>query len=655
MTIANYQMKAQTLYYRSLAHSIQAILTCTLIAVLLASWLLMSLHEIVARRADLKARSQDWAQVLALKAESVVASADGRLAEDVLRSAVPLAYLRAAALYDRRGNRLGLFRSAGLSEADALAALASPEPFELAYSLMTVDVGPLDRPLGEVRVQIDLAPMWWSMAKFSMILASLLSAAGLAVAAVGRSFLHQAVLPTLELKRVINAVNEEKNYDLRLPVGSFDDVDEFATGLNTMLEQIQERDRLLEINSSILTMLKEEAEQTSRTKSEFLALMSHELRTPMAGVIGMLNLTLGNGLPEAQRERVELALKNAESLLFIVNDLLDLSKIEAGKLVLENIDFSLHGALNDAMELLHERALVKNLSFSVNVAPDVPTYLRGDPTRLRQILVNLAGNALKFTDTGGVHVNVLRCEPRPGHLPHAEVAWLRYEVIDTGIGMTDAVLSRLFQRFEQAGSSTSRKFGGTGLGLSICKQLVELMGGTIGVSSQLGVGSTFFFEVGIALGQKPPVEERPSILTRHSRRLSVLVAEDSQTNQIIIGSLLEEMGHEVTMAENGQLAMQALSQRHFDMILMDGRMPVIDGLEATRHIRTGRWNNLEFSDYKIPIIALTANAGTVDRQNFLAAGMNDFLTKPVDRSALHKALQHVIDGLAMRQQVLEKS
>ena len=654
MTIANYQMKAQTLYYRSLAHSIQAILTCTLIAVLLASWLLMSLHEIVARRADLKARSQDWAQVLALKAESVVASADGRLAEDVLRSAVPLAYLRAAALYDRRGNRLGLFRSAGLSEADALAALASPEPFELAYSLMTVDVGPLDRPLGEVRVQIDLAPMWWSMAKFSMILASLLSAAGLAVAAVGRSFLHQAVLPTLELKRVINAVNEEKNYDLRLPVGSFDDVDEFATGLNTMLEQIQERDRLLEINSSILTMLKEEAEQTSRTKSEFLALMSHELRTPMAGVIGMLNLTLGNGLPEAQRERVELALKNAESLLFIVNDLLDLSKIEAGKLVLENIDFSLHGALNDAMELLHERALVKNLSFSVNVAPDVPTYLRGDPTRLRQILVNLAGNALKFTDTGGVHVNVLRCEPRPGHLPHAEVAWLRYEVIDTGIGMTDAVLSRLFQRFEQAGSSTSRKFGGTGLGLSICKQLVELMGGTIGVSSQLGVGSTFFFEVGIALGQKPPVEERPSILTRHSRRLSVLVAEDSQTNQIIIGSLLEEMGHEVTMAENGQLAMQALSQRHFDMILMDGRMPVIDGLEATRHIRTGRWNNLEFSDYKIPIIALTANAGTVDRQNFLAAGMNDFLTKPVDRSALHKALQHVIDGLAMHQQVLEK-
>ena len=647
-------MKAQTLYYRSLAHSIQAILTCTLIAVLLASWLLMSLHEIVARRADLKARSQDWAQVLALKAESVVASADGRLAEDVLRSAVPLAYLRAAALYDRRGNRLGLFRSAGLSEADALAALASPEPFELAYSLMTVDVGPLDRPLGEVRVQIDLAPMWWSMAKFSMILASLLSAAGLAVAAVGRSFLHQAVLPTLELKRVINAVNEEKNYDLRLPVGSFDDVDEFATGLNTMLEQIQERDRLLEINSSILTMLKEEAEQTSRTKSEFLALMSHELRTPMAGVIGMLNLTLGNGLPEAQRERVELALKNAESLLFIVNDLLDLSKIEAGKLVLENIDFSLHGALNDAMELLHERALVKNLSFSVNVAPDVPTYLRGDPTRLRQILVNLAGNALKFTDTGGVHVNVLRCEPRPGHLPHAEVAWLRYEVIDTGIGMTDAVLSRLFQRFEQAGSSTSRKFGGTGLGLSICKQLVELMGGTIGVSSQLGVGSTFFFEVGIALGQKPPVEERPSILTRHSRRLSVLVAEDSQTNQIIIGSLLEEMGHEVTMAENGQLAMQALSQRHFDMILMDGRMPVIDGLEATRHIRTGRWNNLEFSDYKIPIIALTANAGTVDRQNFLAAGMNDFLTKPVDRSALHKALQHVIDGLAMHQQVLEK-
>ena len=648
-------MKDQTRHYRSLAYSIQAILMWTLIAVVLGAWAFMSAHEIVERRAALKAQSEGWVQLLALRAELVMASSDVRSAENLLQQTIPVSYLRTAAFYDRRGNRLALFRPAGLSEENALAALASPEPFGYAHFLLTADVGPLHDALGEVRVQIDLAPMWWSICKFLLSLAIFLGSIGVVVAWAARSFLHRAVLPTLEIKRVIDAVNSGKNYDLRVPVGSFDDVDEFAAGLNTMLEQIQERDRLLEINSSILTMLKEEAEQTSRTKSEFLALISHELRTPMAGVIGLLNLTLDEGLPQAHRERVELALKNAEALLSIVNDLLDLSKIEAGKLMLENIDFSLHLAVRDALGLMHERALLKNLSFSVTVAPDVPTYLRGDPTRLRQILVNLAGNALKFTDVGGVSVNVLCCSPRPGQSSNADVAWLRFEVIDTGIGMTDAVRSRLFQKFEQAGSSTSRKFGGTGLGLSICKQMVELMGGKIGVTSQLGEGSNFFFEVAIPMGQQPVVEEKPGKLTRHSRRLAVLVAEDSQTNQIIIGSLLEEMGHEVTMAENGQLAMQELSQRHFDMILMDGRMPVIDGLEATRHIRTGRWSSLEFSDRKIPIIALTANAGTIDRQNFLAAGMNDFLTKPVDRTELHKALQHVIDGLPVRQPSLEKT
>jgi signal transduction histidine kinase/DNA-binding NarL/FixJ family response regulator len=430
----------------------------------------------------------------------------------------------------------------------------------------------------------------------------------------------------------------------RANVKSSDEIGRIAEALNRALDTAVTITEVEGKNIELLA-LKAQAEAASKTKSEFLALMSHELRTPMAGVIGMLGLTLKTKLDQQQREQVELARHNAESLLTIVNDLLDISKIEAGKLDLEHIDFDLSAMVEDGMQMLRERAAQKSLRFEVQVDPTLPQYAIGDPTRLRQVLINLVGNSLKFTEKGSVTLTVRPLAGAPAAFaggPHAALPWAHFAVSDTGIGMSEEARSRMFQKFEQADTSTTRKFGGTGLGLSICKQLVELMGGHIGVASQPGVGSTFWFEVPLPVGQKPAEIDAYS-LAPHDYQLNILVAEDAYTNQVIIKALIEDMGHEAVMAENGQLAIEALLREPFDLILMDGRMPVMDGIESARHIRAGHWGQQVIACKDIPIIALTANASEQDRQEFLAAGMDEVLTKPVDEVALHKALARVIE------------
>ena len=403
--------------------------------------------------------------------------------------------------------------------------------------------------------------------------------------------------------------------------------------------------RALQDNDERLRLAKQRAEDATRQKSEFLANMSHEMRTPLAGVIGMLGFALRDTrLHDATRKQILRGQANAQSLLGIINDLLDFSKIEAGKLTIENIDFALAGTIENVVGLFEEQAVAHSVDFDLDLAPDLPHFVVGDPTRVRQVLVNLVGNAFKFTDRGAVRLHVERLPEDPRR---PRINMVRFSVHDTGIGIANEALGRLFQKFEQADSTTTRRYGGTGLGLAICRQLVELMGGTISVVSEEGVGSCFSFVLPLADGVAPVLAPQAP-LAPHSHRLKVLCAEDFPTNQIIIRMMLEELGHQVDIADNGRLALAACAGTRYDLILMDGRMPELDGAGATRIIRAGGPPDAPVQDRDLMIIALTANASDEDRARYLACGMDDFLTKPIDEAALHAHLSRAIERQLQR-------
>ncbi|MDH4451470.1 MAG: ATP-binding protein [Rhodoferax sp.] len=626
--------------YSSIVKRLELILVTTLASALVCALLASVSQEMVTRKAELEGQSSAWLRALAVQCESALVFDDSAAASDILKAAGSFPGLQAILLLRADGTVLAAQADIGQAPIQ-LEDLGSKRSFFDGALHISTHVFAINQLVGTVHARIDLAPLWQALLKFALSLTAVLAVSGLVAALFARRFLRRAIMPMVDLKHAMENVTAGQNYAIRAVINARDEVGELSGCFNAMLDQIQERDRLLAINHANLMLLKDQAEQASRTKSDFLALMSHELRTPMAGVIGMLGLALRSNMPAALRDQLQLTKKNAVSLLDIVNDLLDLSKIEAGKLTLERVDFAMAPLLDDALLLLHERAQQKSVGFVVQVDPDVPPFLLGDPTRLRQVLINLVGNAIKFTEKGHVRVRVARV-PEAGMDAKAAYQVIRFSVSDTGIGMSEETRARMFQKFEQADSSTTRKYGGTGLGLSICKQLVELMGGHIGVHSQEGKGSTFFFEVPLPLGTQP-ADAAVYEITRHAHPLEVLVAEDSHTNQIIIKALLEDMGHQVCIVENGRLALETLAARPFDLVLMDGRMPVMDGLEATRHIRSGRFGDLVFDRPQLPIVALTANASEQDRTNFLGAGMNQFLTKPVDEVALHRCLQHIID------------
>ncbi|NOX94304.1 MAG: response regulator [Alphaproteobacteria bacterium] len=394
--------------------------------------------------------------------------------------------------------------------------------------------------------------------------------------------------------------------------------------------------RILYRQQAELKVLNNKMTRANAAKSDFLATMSHEIRTPMNGVLGMAGVLASTDLSMKQRKLVQTIKQSGEALLSLLNDILDLSKIEAGHVELECVDFDMPYLLDSLDAFWGSQLQAKNLSFSIETAPDMTKIVKGDPTRIRQILFNLLGNAVKFTKIGGVKIVISEQQLADGDLR------MRFAIMDTGIGIDLSAQSKLFKKFAQADASISRSHGGTGLGLAISKQLAELMGGEIGVKSAPGEGSTFWFTIRCERGDESLVDtehrhddigsQEPHV--RH-RSLRILAAEDNHVNQLVLKAILEKTDHHVDMVGNGLEAVAAVMRCSYDVILMDVQMPEMDGVTAAKTIR-----GMEGAAREIPIIAVTADAMVGDREKYLEAGMTDYISKPINAKKLFDALSN---------------